>query len=52
MPMRTDQAWVCALDAVHHCVFRLNEVNQYDFFFDDFIGNVLLAWTEAGKGNK
>ena len=31
---------------------RLNEVNQYDFFFDDFIGNVLLAWTEAGKGNK
>ena len=31
MPMRTDQAWVCALDAVHHCVFRLNEINQkYD----------------------
>ena len=31
MPMRTDQAWVCALDAVHHCVFKLNEVNQkYD----------------------
>lgn len=31
MPMRTDQAWVCALDAVHHCVFKLNEINQkYD----------------------
>lgn len=31
MPMRTDQAWVCALNAVHHCVFKLNEVNQkYD----------------------
>ena len=31
IPMRTDQAWVCALDAVHHCVFKLNEVNQkYD----------------------
>lgn len=31
IPMRTDQAWVCALDAVHHCIFKLNEVNQkYD----------------------
>tara|TARA_Y100000592_G_C5452092_1_gene309299 strand:+ start:110 stop:1048 length:939 start_codon:yes stop_codon:yes gene_type:complete len=30
-PMRTDQAWVCALNATHHCVFQLNEVNQkYD----------------------
>ena len=30
-PMRTDQAWVCALNAVHHCIFKLNEVNQkYD----------------------
>ena len=29
--MRTDQAWICALDATHHCVFNLNEVNQkYD----------------------
>ena len=27
-PMRTDQAWVCALNATHHCVFQLNEVNQ------------------------
>ena len=31
IPMRTDQAWVCALNAVHHCVFKLNEINQkYD----------------------
>ena len=31
IPMRTDQAWICALDAVHHCIFKLNEVNQkYD----------------------
>lgn len=30
-PMRTDQAWVCALNATHHCVFKLNEINtQYD----------------------
>ena len=28
IPMRT---WVCALNAVHHCVFKLNEINQkYD----------------------
>ena len=31
VPMRTDQAWVCALDATHHCVFKLNEVKEkYD----------------------
>jgi hypothetical protein len=30
-PMRTDQAWICALDAVHHCVFKLNEItDKYD----------------------
>ena len=29
--MRTDQAWICALDATHHCVFNLNELkNKYD----------------------
>ena len=27
IPMRTDQAWICVLNAVHHCVFKLNEVN-------------------------
>ena len=31
IPMRTDQAWICALNAVHHCIFKLNEINQkYD----------------------
>ena len=29
--MRTDQAWICALDATHHCVFNLNELkSKYD----------------------
>ena len=22
IPMRTDQAWVCALNATHHCIFE------------------------------
>ena len=30
-PMRTDQAWVYALDAVHHCIYKLHNVNTaYD----------------------
>lgn len=29
--MRTDQAWICALDATHYCVFNLEEVKtKYD----------------------
>jgi len=29
--MRTDQAWICALDATHHSVFNLPQLNQkYD----------------------
>ncbi len=29
--MRTDQAWICALDAIHHCVFNLSHLEQkYD----------------------
>ena len=29
--MRTDQAWICVLDATHHCVFQLEQVTQkYD----------------------
>ena len=29
--MRTDQAWICALNATHHCVFNLDKINQkYD----------------------
>ncbi len=31
IPMRTDQAWVCSLDAVHHCVFNLENItSSYD----------------------
>lgn len=31
VPMRTDQAWICALGATHYCVFKLNEINtKYD----------------------
>ena len=31
IPMRTDQAWVCALDADHHCVFNMNKIAEsYD----------------------
>ena len=29
--IRTDQAWVCSLNAEHHCVFKLDTVNtKYD----------------------
>lgn len=29
--MRTDQAWMCALNATHHCVFQLNDISSnYD----------------------
>lgn len=29
--MRTDQAWICALNATHYCVFQLEQVTQkYD----------------------
>ena len=31
VPMRTDQAWMCALGATHHCVFTLDKLNaSYD----------------------
>ena len=31
IPMRTDQAWVCALDATHYCVFQLDNLKEtYD----------------------
>jgi len=29
--IRTDQAWMCALNAIHHCVFQLDQITQkYD----------------------
>jgi len=31
---------------------RLNKVSKYNIFFDNFIGNMLMAWTEAAKKNE
>ena len=31
---------------------RLNKISRYNFFFEDFIGNVLIAWSKASQGNK
>ena len=31
---------------------RLNKISQYNLFFNDFIGNVLIAWSKASQGSK
>ena len=31
---------------------RLNKTSRYNLFFDDFIGNVLIAWNKASQGEK
>ena len=31
---------------------RLNKISTYNVFFEDFIGNILVAWTKASKGNQ
>jgi len=31
---------------------RLNKISQHNFVFDNFIGNVLIAWIRASQGNK
>ena len=31
---------------------RLNKISQYNLFFNDFIGNVLIAWNKASQMNK
>ena len=31
---------------------RLNKISLYNPIFDDFIGNVLIAWIKASEGNK
>ena len=31
---------------------RLNKISQYNLIFDNFFGNVLIAWTRAFQGNK
>ena len=30
---------------------RLNKISRNNFFFDDFIGNVLMAWNKASQGD-
>ena len=31
---------------------RLNKISRYNFLFEDFIGNVLIAWSKASQDNK
>jgi len=31
---------------------RLNKISQYNFIFDNFIGNVLTAWAKASQGRE
>ena len=31
---------------------KLNEISRYNFFFTDFFGNVLIAWSKASQGNE
>jgi len=31
---------------------RLNKLSRYNFVFDNFIGNILIAWIRAEQGNK
>ena len=31
---------------------RLNKISEYNLFFNDFVGNVLIAWSKASQGNK
>ena len=31
---------------------RLNKISLYNLIFDDFIGNILIAWSRASQGNK
>ena len=31
---------------------RLNNITKYNIFFEDFIGNVLIAWSKASQGNQ
>ena len=31
---------------------RLNAISRYNIFFDDFIGNVLIAWSKASQNKK
>ena len=31
---------------------RLNKISRYNLYFDDFIGNVLIAWSKASQSKK
>ena len=31
---------------------RLNKISRYNLFFDNFIGNTLIAWSRASQGDK
>ena len=31
---------------------RLNKISRYNLVFDDFIGNILIAWIRASQGNE
>ena len=31
---------------------RLNVISEYNFIFQDFIGNILIAWSKAAENNK
>ena len=31
---------------------RLNRISRYNLFFDNFVGNVLIAWSRAAQSNK
>ena len=31
---------------------RLNKISQYNLYFDDLIGNILVAWNKASQGKK
>ena len=31
---------------------RLNKISRYNLIFDNFIGNVLIAWVKASQGNE
>ncbi len=31
---------------------RLNKISQYNLYFDNFIGNVLISWIKAAEGKK
>jgi len=39
-------------DAAEKYFKRLNKISRYNLIFDNFFGNVLLAWNEAIKGNE